>query len=101
MSDEKEVNNELSKEDQVFNDMVDEFIKLANKLAQNDSVDNVGAAMRYSTSRYAAFEASEKSDDLRRDKKDATEWFANEFSKMLDVNFDDYIEYYNSRHKVK
>lgn len=89
------------KEDKAFNEMIDEFINLANKLAKDNTVDHVGAAMRYSTARYSAFEASEKSDDLSQDKKEATEWFANDFKQVLDVNFDNYIEYYKGSYKIK
>ena len=89
------------KEEKAFNDMVDEFINLANKFAKDNMIDHVGAAMRYSTARYSAFEASEKSDNLSRDKKEATEWFANEFKKMMNNNFDDYIEYYKGSYKIK
>jgi hypothetical protein len=73
-------------------ELADQFINLANELAQKDQSGNVGVAIRYAAARYTAFEASLQSDDLARDKEEVIDQFAKDYIKMLGINFDQYIE---------
>jgi Protein of unknown function (DUF3144) len=71
--------------------MADKFIELANEFTKTESKERVGAAILFAASRYNAFEASTKSNNLSRDKDDALNWYSTEYRRMLDVNIDDLI----------
>ncbi len=71
--------------------MADRFIELANELAKTETKERVGAAIMFASSRYNAYEASSKSDDLEKDKLDALNWYSQEYRRMLDANIDDLI----------
>lgn len=73
--------------------MADQFINVANSLVQNDKQDvgRVGAAMQYAVSRFNAYEASMKTDDLVATRDEAIEWFSSQFKGMLTDNIDQYI----------
>ena len=72
--------------------MADKFIALANEFAKTESKERVGAAIMFAASRYNAFEASSKSDNLLKDKPDALQWYSNEYRRMLNANLDELIE---------
>ena len=72
-------------------DLADQFIHLANELAQKDQTGNVGVAIRYAAARYTAFEASLQTDDLASGKEEVIDQFARDFNKMLGINLDQYI----------
>lgn len=84
MSEEKQ---EISRED-----MSDKFIALANEFAKTESKERVGAAIMFAASRYNAFEASSKSDNLLKDKQDALQWYSNEYRRMFNANLEELIE---------
>jgi len=73
--------------------MADKFINAANELVQNDKQDvgRVGGAMLYAVSRFNAYEASVKTNDLAASKDEAVEWFTGQFKEMLTDNIDQYI----------
>lgn len=73
-------------------EMADQFIKLANDLSNEESVERVGAAIMFAAARFNAFDIAQKSDNLQQDKADALQWFTNEYHRMLDANIDEYIE---------
>jgi len=72
--------------------MADQFIELANELTKTESKERVGAAIMFAAARYHAFEASSKTEDLKKDKEDAIKWFSEQYKKMLDANIDEIIE---------
>jgi len=72
--------------------MADQFIELANDFTKTESKERVGAAIMFAAARYHAFEASSKTENLKKDKEDAIKWFSNQYKKMLDANFDEIIE---------
>jgi len=72
--------------------MVDKFIELANEFSKTESKERVGAAIMYAASRYNAFEANTKSDNLIKDKEDALMWYSREYTRMLNANMDELIE---------
>lgn len=69
----------------------DQFISQANKLTDSTDLATVAAGLRYAAARFAAFEASMRTEDLHRDKAEALEAYLNEFRAMLDVNLEQYI----------
>lgn len=84
MSDEE---NQISREQ-----MADRFIALANELAKTEAKERVGAAIMFAASRYNAFEAASKSDNLIKDKPDALAWYSHEYRRMFESNIDELIE---------
>ena len=69
----------------------DKFINLANELVQSGQ-SGVGAALRFAAARYSAFEASLRTDALAEELDKEQQLFADEFSRMLKINLDDYIK---------
>ncbi|MCB1916931.1 MAG: DUF3144 domain-containing protein [Rhodocyclaceae bacterium] len=68
----------------------DQFIALANELAQQDRSGTVGAALRYAAARYSAFEASTGNADLSVVRAQTVAAVVEDFRKMLEHNVDDY-----------
>ncbi len=52
----------------------------------------LAAGLRYAAARFAAFEASLRTDDLRCEKAEALDAYLNEFRAVLDDNLDQYSE---------
>ena len=72
--------------------IADQFITQANALTESTDHATLAAGLRYAAARFAAFEASLRTDDLRRDKAEALDAYLNEFRAMLDENLEQYIE---------
>ena len=70
----------------------DQFISQANTLTEHTDLATLAAGLRYAAARFAAFEASLRTNDLRRDKAEALDAYLNEFRTMLDDNLEQYIE---------
>ena len=70
--------------------IADQFISQANALAESTDLATLAAGLRYAAARFAAFEASCRTDDLRRDKAKALDAYLNEFRAMLDDNLEQY-----------
>lgn len=70
--------------------IADQFIAQANSLTENTDLATLAAGLRYAAARFAAFEASLQTDDLRRDKAEALDAYLNEFRAMLDDNLEQY-----------
>lgn len=70
--------------------VADQFISQANSLTDSTDLATLAAGLRYAAARFAAFEASLRTDDLRRDKAEALEAYLDEFRAMLDDNLDQY-----------
>lgn len=73
-------------------ELADQFIKLANDLAANESIEKVSAALLFAAARYNSFEAASKSQNLTMDKPDVFNWFTKEYSRMLEFNLEEHIE---------
>ena len=73
-------------------DIADKFINLANEISKSDKSGNVGAAIRFAAARYCAYEASMRTNNLAEDKDEQLQLFADEFTRMLKVNLEDYIK---------
>jgi hypothetical protein len=74
-------------------DLANEFINLANQMAEKDRSGNVGTAIRFAASRFNAFEASHQTDDLAKDREEIIENFSSDFRKMMEVNVNQYIDH--------
>jgi hypothetical protein len=72
--------------------IADQFISQANALLENTDQATLAAGLRYAAARFAAFEASLRTDDLSRDKAEALDAYLDEFRAMLDDNLEQYIE---------
>lgn len=72
--------------------IADQFISQANDLTDSTDLATLAAGLRYAAARFAAFEASLQTDDLRRDKAEALDAYLNEFREMLDDNLEQHIE---------
>ncbi len=72
--------------------IADKFIAQANALTESTDLATLAAGLRYAAARFAAFEASLRTDDLRRDKAEALDAYLKEFRAMLDDNLDQYSE---------
>jgi hypothetical protein len=75
-----------------FYDIVDKFIDLANEIAKSDPSGRVGVALRFAAARYSAYEASLMTNNLAEDKDKQMKLFVDDYTKMLQTNFDNYIE---------
>ncbi|MDJ0740500.1 MAG: DUF3144 domain-containing protein [Gammaproteobacteria bacterium] len=73
--------------------IADQFIAQANTLTESTDLATLAAGLRYAAARFAAFEASLRTDDLRRDKTDALDAYLDEFRAMLDENLEQYSDH--------
>ena len=83
--------------DEIYRRTVDLFIDQANELAQDNSIENVGMAMLYATSRFNAFVVSQHAttlEDFEKDVPGAREFFRGQYAQMLDENLEDYKKVY-------
>jgi hypothetical protein len=81
----------LDKQFEPLYKIADQFISQANALLETTDHATLAAGLRYAAARFAAFEASLRTDDLSRDKAEALDAYLNEFRAMLDENLDQYI----------
>jgi len=72
--------------------VADQFISQANTLTETTDLATLAAGLRFAAARFAAFEASLRTDDLLRDKAEALEAYLGEFRAMLDDNLQQYGE---------
>ncbi len=82
---------------QQFWQRADEYIKMANTQAQNDSVGDVGSSLLYAAARFNAFNVAFNVDgveEMKKHKDDAVQFYTDQFKKMLKENLDDYINNY-------
>jgi hypothetical protein len=78
--------------------ITDQFIRLANDLYQQEQDGRVGYALMYAAARFNAFIVATSAGHrkaLADEKKEATEYFSEQYRKMFDENIDDYEENYD------
>jgi len=80
----------MTKQAPTLYQLADQFINLANELAQSEGSPAVGTALRYAAARYNTFEATLGGYDLRADKEKLMDMFCEDFRKMLGENIEDY-----------
>jgi len=77
--------------EKVMYDYADKFINLANEMAQADRSGTVGMALRFAAARFSVFEASTQTENLAADRDKYLRLIADDFTKTLQYNFEDYI----------
>ena len=86
-----------AKSDDVFWDLVDEFISRANEHAQDHDMGIVAAALMQSAARFSSFyvaASSESRNDLKDDKDSLVSDVSRDFKKQFAQSLEDYIENY-------
>ena len=78
--------------EKVMYDYADKFINLANEIAKTDRSGRVGMAIRFAAARFSVFEASTQTSNLAEDKDKYLQLIANDFEKVLQINFENYIK---------
>ncbi len=82
--------------DSKFFDRADAHINLSNEqIDKKINAGKVSASMMYATARFNAWLSSmgwSSSEELALSKKETIEFFVNEYTEMLEENFDDYID---------
>ena len=73
--------------DQKFLDLVDEFIHLANKLAEDGKHGEVSAAILFAAGRYNAFNFVTRG-GKDEDRAEGVEFYVSEYRKALESNLD-------------
>jgi hypothetical protein len=95
MADETISDEEL---DAAYRGMVDQFIDLANELAENNGPENVGMALLYAASRFNAHVVSQHAESVENYERDllkAKKFFIGQYKEMLDENLEDYKEVFS------
>ncbi|MBW2465824.1 MAG: DUF3144 domain-containing protein [Deltaproteobacteria bacterium] len=82
---------EKNRDEKIY-DYADEFINLANKMAETDKSGDVGVALRFAAARYCAYEASLRTGNLAEDREEQVQDFVKVFTEMLRINIEDYIK---------
>lgn len=77
-----------------FLDAADEFVQLANRLADAHSREFIAAAMMYATARFNAFAWLTREDKPDQGLDAAAAYYASEFDKMLRDNVDELAPHY-------
>lgn len=82
-------------EEQVFWDLVDKFVMVANESSDEVATSTVSSAMLYASARFNAFIASaeaQSADQLKTQRSGAMDFFTGQYKGMLGENLDDYID---------
>ncbi len=90
--------NNTDKDDE-FYEMADSYIALANKQGKDVIQGKVSATFLYAAARFNTFLVASNSSskkEFESGKENAIEYFMDEYKKMLDEHFSDYITNYDS-----
>lgn len=101
MSDQDNTEELLSEEaiDRQFREIADKFIDLANNHVDQANRENISLALLYTAARYNAFVVASHAKNVKAydaDRQKAKDYFAGQYSSMLDENLDDYRETYEN-----
>lgn len=72
--------------------VADEFIHLANRMAEDGDRSTVGMAIRYAAARYNTFEVSTAGYDLVAERQKIIDMLCDDFRRMLEENIEDYAK---------
>ena len=89
--------NKSKTEDELYWDLVEKFIEVANEASGDIDLGIVNSAIMNAATRFNAFyisASSESRNDLKEDKDDAIQRFGANYKRLLADNLDDYIENY-------
>jgi len=78
--------------EEVMYEYADKFINLANEMAQSDQSGTVGMAIRFAAARFSVFETTTQTNNLAEDKDKYSQIIADNFNKVLQINFEEYIK---------
>ena len=73
----------------------DEVIALANEQVKGSTTGKVSASLLYAAARFNAFNVASSAldvDEMKKDKKEAINYFIEQYKEMLIENLDNYIE---------
>ena len=91
--------SENTDEKELFWDLVDEFIKLANEKSHDIDLGIVNSALLSASARYSSFyvavNAASKR-DLVDDKSESVQYLGGQYKKQLAENLEDYIDHFDS-----
>lgn len=82
-----------------FYESADAFIALANDMAKKMNPGNVSASFLYAAARFNTFIAASGANDaeeFKRQQRQSKAYFLDEYEKMLNEHFADYLENYDS-----
>jgi len=80
-----------------FYEAADEFIALANKLAKNAPAGNISASFLYAAARFNTFIAAsgaKDADEFAKQQRQSKAYFLDEYEKMLNEHYADYLQNY-------
>ena len=92
-------NNDDTSKDKEFFELADSFIALANKHSKNAVPGKVSATFLYAAARFNTFLVASNSsskEEFSSGKESAINYFMDEYKKMLEEHFTDYITNYDS-----
>ena len=78
---------------QLYRQMADSFISVANQHAEQQNKYMVGSAFLYGAARFSAFVTAVQAQELGKydgEREEVIEYFVSEFRRMLGENLDDY-----------
>lgn len=78
---------------QLYRQMADSFISVANQHAEQQNKFMVSSAFLYGSARFSAFVTAVQAQELETyeaEREEAVEYFVSEFRRMLNENLDDY-----------
>ena len=76
----------------IFFDLADTFIELANQHSKRLPVESISAALMYAASRYNAFLAVSEAPVDRLEPETAADYYSLQYRKMFEDNLDEYVE---------
>lgn len=89
----------MQKPDDAFYDRADAHIHLSNKQLGDAGAGKVSASMMYATARFNAWLTTrgfKSGESMRSMRDESIEYFVNEYRKMLEEHFEDYISNFDA-----
>lgn len=86
-------------EDEKFYKRADEHIALSNQQLSDSTRGKVSASMMFSVARFNAWISAfdfKTQDGLQQNRDETIQYFVDQYKKMLEENFDDYIQNFDS-----
>jgi hypothetical protein len=78
-------------QEEVFHEVADEFINLANQLSDDWAVPMLSAAFMYAAARFNAFHAIDRTDSPE-ERETAVRFLCDQYRKMLDENIHEMVK---------
>ena len=90
----------MSGNDDTFYDRADAHIELSNgQISDEVSRSRVSASMMYANARFSAWLSAtwaSSKEDMEERRSESVAYFVDQFQKMLEENYDDYVENFSS-----